>query len=53
MSSLRIPSIDLHMAISSGFASFDATLDKHIRDTMKRADEEMYNRKMEYKKNQS
>jgi len=38
------------MTISVGYALYDASLDKTLNDTMKRADEEMYKRKEELKK---
>lgn len=38
------------MTISAGYALYDASLDKTLNDTMKRADEEMYKRKEELKK---
>ena len=38
------------MNISAGYAIYDASLDKTLNDTMKRADEEMYKRKEELKK---
>jgi diguanylate cyclase (GGDEF)-like protein len=50
MASLKMPSSDLHMEISAGYAEFDSSLDHTLRDTMKRADELMYQRKMELKK---
>lgn len=39
----------LPMEIASGYATFDATQDNNLHDTMKRADEEMYRRKEELK----
>jgi diguanylate cyclase (GGDEF)-like protein len=50
MSALKMPSSDLHMGISAGYAEFNANIDLNLRDTMKRADEYMYQRKMELKK---
>ena len=38
------------MRISAGYATYDATLDQTLNDTMKRADKEMYYRKEELKK---
>ena len=35
----------LQMAIASGYASFNPTLDTDLHDTMKRADAEMYQKK--------
>lgn len=49
MKELHIPGYDLHMEVSSGYASFDASGDKSLKDTMKRADERMYERKKELK----
>ena len=49
MKELHIPGYDVHMAISAGYASFDAAGDHSLRDTMKRADERMYERKKELK----
>lgn len=46
---LHIPNYDLHMAIASGFAVYDADKDNSLRDTMKRADVNMYDRKMQLK----
>ena len=48
--SLHIPTITIHITISSGYASFDSQKDQHIKDTMKRADEQMCIRKTEIKK---
>lgn len=39
----------LRMEVSSGFSSFDSFNDSTLRDTMKRADERMYQRKLELK----
>ena len=39
----------LHMAVASGYACFDSSKDTNLRDTMKRADEQMYKRKIELK----
>jgi diguanylate cyclase (GGDEF)-like protein len=49
MATLKMPSSDLHMEISAGYAVFDSELDGNLKDTMKRADELMYQRKMELK----
>jgi diguanylate cyclase (GGDEF)-like protein len=49
MSVLKMPASDLHMQISSGYALFDSSIDHDLKDTMKRADELMYERKMELK----
>jgi diguanylate cyclase (GGDEF)-like protein len=49
MSTLKMPSSDLHMGISAGFAAFDSKIDTNLKDTMKRADELMYQRKAELK----
>lgn len=46
---LRIPNYELHMEIASGFCIFDEGLDKTLRDTMKRADINMYERKHQMK----
>ncbi len=46
---LKMPSEDLHMGISAGYAAFNPNLDYNLRDTMKRADDLMYQRKMEIK----
>lgn len=46
---LRIPNYELHMEIASGFCVFDEGLDKTLRDTMKRADINMYERKQQMK----
>ena len=39
----------LQMAIASGYAAFNPSLDKDLHDTMKRADAEMYHKKEEQK----
>lgn len=49
MKELHIPGYDVHMAISSGYAFFDADSDHSLKDTMKRADGRMYERKKELK----
>jgi diguanylate cyclase (GGDEF)-like protein len=49
METLKIPSSDLHMEISAGYTRFSPDTDVNLRDTMKRADELMYNRKLELK----
>jgi diguanylate cyclase (GGDEF)-like protein len=49
MSTLKMPSSDLHMEIAAGYATFDSEHDDNLKDTMKRADELMYKRKMELK----
>jgi diguanylate cyclase (GGDEF)-like protein len=49
MATLKMPSSDLHMEISAGYATFDVELDANLKDTMKRADELMYQRKLELK----
>lgn len=49
MREIPTPEDSLHMQVSSGYASFDVTKDFNLRDTMKRADEQMYKRKMELK----
>ena len=46
---LRIPNYDLTMEIASGFCRFNEKLDMNLRDTMKRADENMYERKQRMK----
>lgn len=46
---LRIPNYDLTMQIASGFCRFDEKLDMNLRDTMKRADINMYERKQRMK----
>lgn len=46
MLALHVPNHDeLHMSISCGYARFDSNLDHTLHDTMKRADEEMYENK--------
>jgi diguanylate cyclase (GGDEF)-like protein len=49
METLKMPSSDLHMEISAGYTRFSPDSDVNLRDTMKRADELMYNRKLELK----
>ena len=39
----------LRMEVSAGYAYFDSSRDSNLRDTMKRADEQMYKRKLELK----
>lgn len=46
---LRIPNYELTMQIASGFCRFDEKLDMNLRDTMKRADINMYERKQRMK----
>ena len=46
---LRIPNYDLTMEIASGFCRFDEKLYMNLRDTMKRADINMYERKQRMK----
>lgn len=46
---LRIPNYELTMQIASGFCRFDEKLDMSLRDTMKRADLNMYERKQRMK----
>lgn len=41
--------LDFVYLISSGYACFDSSRDSNLRDTMKRADEQMYKRKLELK----
>lgn len=47
---LRIPGCDLKMGIASGCCIFDLDKDQSLRDTMKRADVDMYNNKIKLKK---
>ncbi|MCH5249743.1 MAG: GGDEF domain-containing protein [Lachnospiraceae bacterium] len=49
MKELHVPGYDLHMEISAGYAAFDADGDQSLKDTMKRADSRMYERKKELK----
>lgn len=49
MKALHVLGYDLHMEVSSGYAVFDPGQDKHLRDTMKRADALMYQRKKQLK----
>ena len=49
MKELHIPGYDVHMEVSAGYAVFDAGGDQSLRDTMKRADGRMYERKKELK----
>ncbi|MCM1496603.1 MAG: GGDEF domain-containing protein [Bacteroides sp.] len=49
MQALLVPGYDFHMEISSGYAIFDSGQDKYLKDTMKRADARMYQRKKELK----
>lgn len=49
ISAIHIPNFELHMEIASGFAIFDDENDTSLRDTMKRADANMYERKMQLK----
>lgn len=43
---LRVPGCDFKMGIASGCCIFDSEKDQSLRDTMKRADEDMYNNKV-------
>lgn len=47
---LKIPRCDLKMGIASGCCIYDSAKDQSLRDTMKRADEDMYNNKVRLKK---
>lgn len=49
MSALHPNNTSLSMQISSGFAQYDSSTDSTLHDTMKRADEQMYKRKLELK----
>ncbi|MCM1273620.1 MAG: GGDEF domain-containing protein [Clostridium sp.] len=49
MKALHVVGYDLHMEVSSGYAVFDQGRDKNLRDTMKRADARMYQRKKQLK----
>lgn len=51
MGALCIPRYELRMEIASGYAHFEVDLDKNLRDTMKRADMRMYERKTRLKEN--
>lgn len=46
MRKLCVPNYQFHMEIASGYACFQGNKDKTLRDTMKRADELMYERKL-------
>lgn len=46
---LRVPGCDFKMGIASGCCIFDSEKDQSLRDTMKRADEDMYNNKIRLK----
>lgn len=46
---LRIPNYELTMGIASGFCNYDEKQDMSLRDTMKRADLNMYERKQRMK----
>lgn len=50
LETLRMPNYQLHMELSAGYAAFNSKFDYNLRDTMKRADELMYQRKTELKK---
>lgn len=43
---LRVPYCEFKMGIASGCCFFDSEKDQSLRDTMKRADEDMYNNKV-------
>lgn len=49
MNELHVHGYDLHMEISSGYALFDPAKDQSLKDTMKRADARMYERKKQLK----
>lgn len=46
---LCVPGCDFKMGIASGCCIFDSEKDQSLRDTMKRADEDMYNNKVRLK----
>lgn len=46
MDNLCVPGCDFKMGIASGCCIFDSEKDQSLRDTMKRADEDMYNNKV-------
>ena len=46
---LRVPGCDFKMGIASGCCIFDSEKDQSLRDTMKRADEDMYHNKVRLK----
>ncbi|MDE6025465.1 MAG: GGDEF domain-containing protein [Lachnospiraceae bacterium] len=50
MKALHVVGYDLRMEVSSGYAVFNQGQDKNLRDTMKRADARMYQRKKQLKK---
>lgn len=43
---LRIPGCDFKMGIAAGYCPYDGDKDQSLRDTMKRADEDMYKNKV-------
>lgn len=49
MKEMHVPGYDLAMAAAAGYALFEPDEDKTLRDTMKRADALMYQRKKELK----
>lgn len=49
MQEMRVPGYDMTMEAASGYALFEPDEDKALRDTMKRADALMYQRKKELK----
>lgn len=50
VSALRIPGCDIKMEIASGYCKYESDKDQSLRDTMRRADEEMYENKATLKK---
>lgn len=50
VSALRIPGCDIKMEIASGYCKYESDKDQSLRDTMRRADEEMYENKAILKK---
>lgn len=46
---LRVPGCDFKMGIASGCCIFDSEKDQSLRDTMKRADDDMYHNKVRLK----
>lgn len=50
ISTLRVPGCEIEMGIAAGYCQYAAVKDSSLRDTMRRADEDMYQNKVLLKK---
>ena len=53
VNSLQIYGSEIKMEIASGYCAFDKKTDANLRETMKRADEKMYENKIKLKNGQN